>query len=197
MRTLIYYSTAEDTVRIRTASYEHKKSYNFILMRHEIEDAKAKTVITKDLGNFAELRVLENRSGEPLLQIDFTWISEVNSRGVGSARLERVRIPLHLLEPVGVQGKSLSIEPSMPRIEFHSRKNLAEVAANPYVRRQLSKYLRTAFSWPDTVSVKLHDDFAPYSFYFESNYIAGGRGVNGGLIYHEDTDGTGRYSLHT
>lgn len=197
MRTLIYYSTAEDTVRIRTASYEHKKSYDFILMRHEIEEAKAKTVITKDLGNFAELRVLENRSGEPLLQIDFTWISGVNSRGVGAARLERVRIPLHLLEPVGVQGKTLSIEPSMPRIEFHSRENLRQAAANPYVRRQLSKFLRTAFDWKDTTTIKLYDDFAPYSFYFESEYAGNRRGCCGGVIYHKNPDGTGRYSLHT
>lgn len=196
MRTLVYYYTREDTVTLHTYSSEYGRTHGFILPRPKIGASRDRTVIEKDLGSFAELRTLRTPETD-LLQVDFTWVSEVNRFGLGEARLERIRIPLHFLDAVGVYGKTLSIDPCMPRIEFHSRKNLTDVAASPYVRRQLSKYLRTAFSWPDTVTIRIYDDFTPYSFYFESDYIAGGRGIRGGLIYHKNEDGTGFYSMHT
>lgn len=197
MRTMVHYSTSKDTVILRTYSPGHKKSDRFILLRSEIEQARSNHITIKDIGNFAELRVSKDRNGQEFLRIDFTWISEVNMWGRGTAQMEHIRVPLERIEPVNAEGKLLSAEPSMPDIVFSSRENLAAVAANPYVRRQLSKYLRTAFSWPDTSLVCLRDDFAPYSFWFDSWNTFGGRGMFGALIYNENDDGSGHYELNT
>ena len=197
MRTLVYYETSEDTVSIRTYSPVHKKSSRFILLRRELSNAFSHRVLCRDLGNFAELRPLKGYGGRDLLQIDFTWIDHVNMHGVGTARLERIRIPYRLLDPIDARGKTLSIEPAMPRVEFHSRENLKAAVENPYVRRKLSHCIRNAFQWPDTSTVKIYDDFVPYSFYFETVYEGGHHGIHGGLIYHKNEDGTGFYSLHT
>ena len=197
MKTLIYFETSEDTVMLRTYSTHFGRSDRFFLTRKEIENSFSQHVIARDLGSFAELRTLRNYGGRDLLQIDFTWVSSVDARGEGKARLERIRIPYALIQPIGAEGQTLSLESFAPRIEFHSRENLRQAAANPYVRRQLSKFLRTAFDWKDTTTIKLYDDFAPYSFYFESEYAGNRRGCCGGVIYHKNPDGTGRYSLHT
>ena len=196
MKTLIYFETSEDTVMLRTYSTHFGRSDRFFLTRKEIENSFSQYVIARDLGSFAELRTLRNYGGRDVLQIDFTWISSVNARGEGKARMERIRIPYALVQPIGVEGKALSLESNSPRIEFHSREKLHQVAENPYIRRQLSKFLRTAFDWKDTTVIKLYDDFSPYSFYFDSECEGNKRGCCGGVIYHKNDDDTGRYSLH-
>lgn len=197
MRTLVYYSVSEDTVSIRTYSSAFGKSDRFILLRKEIEECAAHRVIARDLGSFAELRILKNYGGRDLLQIDITWISQINARGEGKARQERIRIPYECIKCVGADGKTLSIEPTMPRIVFHSHENLKQVAKNPYARRQLSKYLRTAFRWPDTTQINLRDDFTPHGFYFESENEGRGCGCSGVVLYNKNNDGTGRYNICT
>ena len=197
MRTLVYYETNEDTVSLQTYSQQFGRSNRFYLTRKEIENSFLQCVIARDLASFAELRTLRNYGGRDVLQIDFTWISSVNARGEGKSRLERIRIPYALVQPIGIKGKTLSIEPTMPRIKFYSQENLKAAVENPYIRHKLSQCIRNSFQWPDKTEVEIYDDFAPYSFHFETVYEGGYRGIHGGLIYHKNEDGTGSYSIHT
>ena len=75
----------------------------------------------------------------------------------------------------------------MPRYEFHSRKNLHEVARRPVLRRKLGRVLGRHFQWRGTEKIVIYDDGLPYSFFFEE-YTPYGRGICGGIILHGAED---------
>ena len=98
----------------------------------------------------------------------------------------------------GAEWRHLSVpEMLMPRYEFHSRKNLHEVARRPVLRRKLGRVLGRHFQWRGTEKIVIYDDGLPYSFFFEE-YTPYGRGICGGIILHGAEDlAKAQYSVHT
>ena len=98
----------------------------------------------------------------------------------------------------GAEWHHLSVpEMLMPRYEFHSRKNLHEVARRPVLRRKLGRVLGRHFQWRGTEKIVIYDDGQPYSFFFEK-YTPYGRGICGGIILNSAEDlAKAQYSVHT
>ncbi len=98
----------------------------------------------------------------------------------------------------GAEWRHLSVpEMLMPRYEFHSRKNLHEVARRPVLRRKLGRVLGRHFQWRGTEKIVIYDDGQPYSFFFEE-YTPYGRGICGGIILNSAEDlAKAQYSVHT
>ena len=98
----------------------------------------------------------------------------------------------------GAEWHHLSVpEMLMPRYEFHSRKNLHEVARRPVLRRKLGRVLGRHFQWRGTEKIVIYDDGLPYSFFFEE-VTPRGTGICGGIILHGAEDlAKAQYSVHT
>ena len=98
----------------------------------------------------------------------------------------------------GAEWRYLSVpEMLMPRYEFHSRKNLHEVARRPVLRRKLGRVLEQHFQGRGTEKIVIYDDSQPYSLFFEE-YTPYGRGICGGIILHGAEDlAKAQYSVHT
>ena len=83
------------------------------------------------------------------------------------------------------------------RFEFHSRRNLHQIAQRPLLRHKLGKTLEHHFQWRDAEKILIYDDGAPYSFFFEE-VTPRGTGICGGIILHgADNLQKAQYSVHT
>ena len=84
-----------------------------------------------------------------------------------------------------------------PKIEFHSRRHLKEVAETPVLRKKLGKFLAHHLAWKESVRIMVYDDFVPYSFFFREERANGG-GMCGGIILHRQEDlKKAYYGIHT
>ena len=98
----------------------------------------------------------------------------------------------------GAEWRQLSVpEMVTRRYEFHSRKNLHEVARRPVLRRKLGRVLEQHFQWRGTEKIVIYDDSQPYSFFFEE-YTPYGRGICGGIILDgAENLAKAKYSVNT
>lgn len=164
---------------------------------------REREVILRDCSYFAVLR-LDSKSSE--VTVSLYWLSEHSDQFL-TGRKQRVRLPyLKLREylesctekDVAREVRMLSLpEPRGPRIVFEDTGNLHKAVSDKRIRRKLSKFLRSAFSWPGATEIRMYDDSVPYSFYFRE--LRGEAvGINGGVIYHScDDPRKAYYSIHT
>lgn len=201
-RTLVKIMATKHCLVFRTISRKNKSPYAFYILRdsfEELENLLDPSMTVNDIRSFAELR---RNISKKTVQIRFSWLS--GSDDLLTGRAETVTIPYDELirfarkSADGEQWSTLSIqERAVPRLVFHSEKNLRAAVSNRKIRRKLSQCLRDSFHWKDSETVDFYDDFLPYSFSFRETRN-GQPGICGGLIFHGPEDlSKARYSIHT
>ena len=206
-RTMIRVRCCKELLDIWTVSWNRKSPRSFAILRSELQQLEQQPhsrLILNDCGSFAVLRLTKETDGTRMLGIWFTWLQEEGAKVHGWK--EAVRLPYEPFHAFvengedmdGVEWRTLSVpERVMPRYEFHSRKNLHEVALRPVLRHKLGKVLDQHFQWRGTEKIVLYDDGLPYSFFFEE-VTPRGKGICGGLILHGAADlAKAQYSVHT
>ena len=187
-RTLVKLRCNKEMLDIRTVSWTRKSPYSFSILRSELQQLEQRPqnrLISGDCGSFAVLRLTQRPGDMKMLEIRFTWLQEIGAGKVHGWQ-ENIRLPyepFHVFvengeDMDGAEWRHLSVpEMLMPRYEFHSRKNLHEVA-----RRPVGIVARSA---------------QLYSFFFEE-YTPYGRGICGGIILNSAEDlAKAQYSVHT
>ena len=207
-RTLVKLRCGKELLDIWTVSWTRKSPCSFSILRSELQQLEQRPknrLISSDCGSFAVLRLTQGPDGVKMLEIRFTWLQEIGAGKVHGWQ-ESIRLPyepFHVFvengeDMDGAEWHHLSVpEMLMPRYEFHSRKNLHEVARRPILRRKLGRVLERHFQWRGTEKIVIYDDELPYSFFFEE-YTPYGRGICGGIILHDAEDlAKAQYSVHT
>ena len=173
-------------------------------MLEQLEREPGRQIIVADCGCYAALRLTRALDGE-MLVIRFSWLQ---SAGADSLRgyEEWVRLPYRRFhecveagtDMAGWNWSQLSVpEKVTRRFEFHSRRNLHQIAQRPLLRHKLGKTLEHHFQWRDAEKILIYDDGAPYSFFFEE-VTPRGTGICGGIILHgADNLQKAQYSVHT
>ena len=191
-RTLVKLRCNKEMLDIRTVSWTRKSPYSFSILRSELQQLEQRPqnrLISGDCGSFAVLQLTQGPDGVKMLEIRFTWLQEIGAGKVHGWQ-KSIRLPyepLHVFvengeDMDGAEWRHLSVpEMATPRYEFHSRKNLHEVARRPVLRRKLGRVLEQHFQWRGTEKIVIYDDSQPYSFFFEE-YTPYGRGICGGII---------------
>lgn len=204
-RTMVKVSVSSDNnyLIFRTVSTEWKSGF-FYMSREELAALNDKNqVFVKDCAYLAEL--YRNRASG-MVTITFYWMECLDGTRL-SGRKKKVTIPWTALSDFAEQSilpdgprewTVLSQDASrFPRLVFFCAKRLREVAENKLVRRKLSKYLRTAFQWPDVDEICFYSDFLPYSFMFRE-ICNGQEGIVGGVILHgQENMSKAYYAIHT
>ena len=198
----------KEMLDIRTVSWTRKSPYSFSILRSELQQLEQRPqnrLISGDCGSFAVLRLTQRPGDMKMLEIRFTWLQEIGAGKVHGWQ-ENIRLPyepFHVFvengeDMDGAEWHHLSVpEMLMPRYEFHSRKNLHEVARRPVLRRKLGRVLGRHFQWRGTEKIVIYDDGQPYSFFFEE-YTPYGRGICGGIILNSAEDlAKAQYSVNT
>ena len=176
-RTLVKLRCNKEMLDIRTVSWTRKSPYSFSILRSELQQLEQRPqnrLISGDCGSFAVLRLTQRPGDMKMLEIRFTWLQEIGAGKVHGWQ-ENIRLPyepFHVFvengeDMDGAEWHHLSVpEMLMPRYEFHSRKNLHEVARRPVLRRKLGRVLGRHFQWRGTEKIVIYDDGLPYSFFF-------------------------------
>lgn len=171
---LVKVSCSEELLYLHTISRRHKSPYRFAILRDTLEQLErepGRQVIVADCGCYAALRLTRALDGE-MLEIRFSWLQ---SAGADSLRgyEERVRLPYRRFhecveagtDMAGWNWSQLSVpEKVTRRFEFHSRRNLHQIAQRPLLRHKLGKTLEHHFQWRGAEKILIYDDGAPYSF---------------------------------
>ena len=185
-RTMAKVRCDKELLSIRTVSWGRKSPFWFAILRSELQQLEQQPknrLISSDCGSFAVLWLTQGPDGMKMLEIRFTWLQEIGAGKVHGWQ-ENIRLPyepFHVFvengeDMDGAEWRHLSVpEMLMPRYEFHSRKNLHEVARRPVLRRKLGRVLGRHFQWRGTEKIVIYDDGQPYSFFFEE-YTPYGRG---------------------
>ena len=207
-RTLVKLRCGKELLDIWTVSWTRKSPCSFSILRSELQQLEQRPqsrLISSDCGSFAVLRLAQGPDGTKMLDIRFTWLQEIGAGKVHGWQ-ESIRLPyepFHVFvengeDMDGAEWRHLSVpEMATPRYEFHSRKNLHEVARRPVLRRKLGRVLERHFQWRGTEKIVIYDDELPYSFFFEE-YTPYGIGICGGIILHGAEDlAKAQYSVHT
>ena len=138
-RTLVKLRCNKEMLDIRTVSWTRKSPYSFSILRSELQQLEQRPqnrLISGDCGSFAVLRLTQRPGDMKMLEIRFTWLQEIGAGKVHGWQ-ENIRLPyepFHVFvengeDMDGAEWHHLSVpEMLMPRYEFHSRKNLHEVA---------------------------------------------------------------------
>lgn len=207
-RIMLKLSASEDRVSLRTVSRDFCSPQRFIILESELRELEEKRyIIVSDIRSFAELRLEKAGTvgdGE-ILSVTFTWLSDMG-RGKVSGTEEALRLSFRRfregmeksrsLDGAGVGMLSLK-DRGVPKIEFQSRKHLAEVARIQTLRRKLGKFLDSHFAWKGGGRIVVSDDFVPYSFFFREERD-NGTGLCGGIILHGQEDlKKAYYGMHT
>ena len=204
-RTMVRVSVSSDNEYLifQTVSREWK-SGSFYIGRSELAELEQKEqVIAQDCGYLAVLR--RNRYTDTV-EIIFYWMQCTDGASI-SGRRNVVTLSWPELSGFAEQSAredgpkewlTLSRDcVRYPRLVFANSGRLREVAANKLVRRKLSRFLRTAFRWPDVDEIRLYGDFTPYSFTFQE-IRHGQEGIFGGVILHGQEDmRKAYYGIHT
>jgi len=207
-RTMVKVRCDKELLSIRTVSWGRKSPFWFAILRSELQQLEQRPknrLISSDCGSFAVLRLTQRPDGMKMLEIRFTWLREDCTGGV-QGWSETIRLPYEPFHAFvesgedmdGAEWRQLSIPETVTRrYEFHSRKNLHEVARRPVLRRKLGRVLGRHFQWRGTEKIVIYDDGQPYSFFFEE-YTPYGRGICGGIILNSAEDlAKAQYSVHT
>lgn len=207
-RTMIKVRCSKNLLDVWTISRNQKSPRSFAILRSELQQLEQEPesrLITHDCGSYATLRLTKGPEGMRMLEIRFTWLLENGADKVHGWK-EDVRLdygPFHAFaeegeEMDGAEWRQLSIpEKVIRRYEFHSRKNLHEVARRPVLRHKLGKALDRHFQWRGTEKIAIYDDGQPFSFFFQE-YTNSGPGICGGIILHgADELKNAQYSIHT
>ena len=151
-RTLVKLRCNKEILDIRTVSWTRKSPRSFSILRSELQQLEQRPknrLISSDCGSFAVLRLTQGPDGVKMLEIRFTWLQEIGAGKVHGWQ-ESIRLPyepFHVFvengeDMDGAEWRHLSVpETVTPRYEFHSRKNLHEVARRPVLRRKLGRVL--------------------------------------------------------
>lgn len=204
-RTMVQVSLGQESVSLRTYSRRFRSPQRFVILRSELERLiEKKWLLTNDIRSFAELRLKKAPSGDEVLVIRFSWLTDAGGDNL-KGHTETVHLPFTQFRDYLAEGEAIKQEWKIlslkedwtPRIEFHSRRNLREVIAHPLLRHKLGLFLSRNLRWVDYERFVVTDDFVPYSFGF-TGYTPNGPGVSGGIILHGQEDlAKANYSLHT
>lgn len=204
-RTMVRILVEKEIVSFRTCSRSSRSPHRFIVLRKELERlAENRAVLTKDIHSFAEMRLKVMKDGQEALSICFAWLSAADGNEI-AGYTENVLLPFapfreYLAGKVeeGQLWKQLSLsERRTPRLEFHSRNHLHEVAANPELRHKLGIFISRNLQWPNYTKIVVSDDWIPYSFAF-TGYRVDGPGISGGIILHgQENMQKAYYGIHT
>lgn len=207
-RTLVKLRCNKEILDIRTVSWTRKSPRSFSILRSELQQLEQRPknrLISSDCGSFAVLQLTQGPDGVKMLEIRFTWLQEIGAGKVQGWQ-ESIRLPyepFHVFVEIGedmdgAEWRHLSVpEMVTPRYEFHSRKNLHEVARRPVLRRKLGRVLEQHFQWRGTEKIVIYDDGQLYSFFFEE-YTPYGRGICGGIILDSAENlAKAKYSVNT
>lgn len=199
---MVKLKASDDFIIFRVVVRDRYKRKEFYIRRDELLSLREEEYLSAFDGNFAVFRADEKRDE---LDIRFYWFNLSNEAFNG--RMQTVLLPLtdtlcFAEESVFESGEKtkcmLAKNPNRrPRLIFHSRNTLAEVAANKYARHKLAKALSKNFNWPSSAEIHFYDDFVPYSFLFRE-FHCDREGIVGGLILSGQKDiATAAYSVHT
>lgn len=205
-RIMVKISADRDYVSLWTYSRKHGRSGQFVICRSRLDElADKRKVLSTDGYSYARLWLHENQEGEEVLKMEIIWLDSYSGDGL-RGRLDGISLKYQdflccIEESMLSDGKAfrrLSLpEQRRPVIEFHSRRNLKEVARRKGLRRKLGKFLDRYFQWPDAVSIQVTDDGVPYSFFFQEER-RDGAGICGGIILHGQEDlKKAYYGMHT
>ena len=146
----------KELLSVRTVSWGRKSPLWFTILRSEFQQLERRPGnrhIFNDCGSFAALRLIKTPGGKQTLEIRFTWLRG-NCSGSVQGWNETIRLPYEPFQAfvesgeamAGAEWRQLSIpELVTQRYEFHSRKNLHEVALHPVLRRKLGRVLGRHF----------------------------------------------------
>lgn len=146
---LVKVSCSEELLYLHTISRRHKSPYRFAILRDTLEQLErepGRQVIVADCGCYAALRLTRAMDSD-MLEIRFSWLQ---SAGADSLRgyEEWVRLPYRRFhecveagtDMAGWNWSQLSVpEKVTRRFEFHSRRNLHQIAQRPLLRHKLGK----------------------------------------------------------
>lgn len=204
---LVKISVNEECIFVRTVSREYRSSQRFIILIKELKALKEKGRVTvSDIYSFARLYLKQSPTGETLVEMDFTWLTDCGGEKLTGRREHIVLDYEKLLK--GIE-QSLSDDSSKdfsmlslserrkPEIKFCGGEHLKAVVQNKGLRRKLGKFLDRYFQWPDTKSIRVTDESIPYSFFFVEERL-NGRGICGGIILHgQENLQKAYYEIHT
>lgn len=198
---LIKLQSNENGCSIRTVCRNHSSRIFYISREEAAEIERKGWGIVRDGLSFAEIRIRKQEDKPQMVQIQFFW-AKCRGEDVYEGVRERVFLQYEkfheaFLNDVFYERCLSKGETQMPKIEFHSNKNLKEVVRYPVLRKRLGRFLARHFQWPGSIKIELYDDFLPYSFGFQE-YCRDGSGIAGGVILHgAECIRTAHYSIHT
>lgn len=207
-RTMVKLSAWGECVSLRTVSRKFRSPHRFVLLEKELEELGEKRhALSRDIRSFAEMR-LEKAGAEgdgDILVIKFAWLGDAGG-GKLSGTEETLRFSWDAFRESiagsrrldGAAVKLLAMKGCRPpKVEFHSRKHLKDVAGMPVLRKKLGKLLARQLACGESVRVMVYDDFVPYSFLFREE-TAYGTSLCGGIILHGQEDmKKAHYEIHT
>lgn len=204
-RTMLTLSAEGGYLKLHTYSHQYGRSRTFYIPEDEFgTQPQARHFVAVDGLDFVEVRIKPLAPDEKLT-LEFAWLSRFGQDGL-AGRSERLELDCAafyraLEESRAQEGEPkrlLSLRPApMPRIRLESRKNLGQVMQNKVLRRKLGRFLMAHFQWKDCRSIRIFDDFVPYSFCFEE-HTAQGMGLFGGIFLHgQENLRTAYYEMHT
>ena len=205
-RTMVKISAWGECVSLRTVSRGFRSPHRFVLLEKELEELEEKRhALCKDIYSFADMHLEKAEGDGDVFVIRLVWLSGA-ADGKLSGTEETLRFPWDAFRESiagsrslgGAAVKLLAMKGrGLPKVEFHSRKHLKEVAEMPALRKKLGKFLANHLTWEDGIRVTVYDDFVPYSFLFREETVFGG-GLCGGIILHGQEDmKKAYYELHT
>lgn len=205
-RTMMKLSASGECVSLRTVSRGFRSPHRFVLLEKELEELEERRyALSSDIRSFAEMRLERTDAGRDILVIKFAWLGDAGE-GKLSGTEETLRFPWDVFQEKAAGSRSLGGAAvkllamkgrGLPKVEFHSREHLKEVAEMPALRKKLGKFLANHLAWEDSVRVMVYDDFVPYSFFFREERACG-TGLCGGIILHGQEDmKKAYYEIHT
>lgn len=181
-RTMAIVYVDRDSISLKTRSRNGCSPQHFIILKKELQRLEEeKYLITKDIHSYAELRLCDAVGGVKVPYEPFRSYAAGKEEVVDGTRWRLLSIP----------------EPSRPKLEFHSRKNLKAVVENPILRHKLGKFLDQHFNWYNYEHIVLTDDYLPYSFFFEGYTVQGTKTCGGVILHGGENIQTAKYGIHT
>ena len=205
-RTMVKAERTENYIFFRTISRTRKSPSSMGISPKQLLRLKQENCVIANDGN--RFALLGHNEGSDQVVIVFYWMHMDGDGETLTGRRQTVKLPYEALMAFAAREwnadgdntwKALSQDQiRTPHLVFDSYKNLKAVIAIPLLRHRLFKFLSKQFQWPESSEIRFHDDFTPYSFVFDETRRAGGYGMFGGVILHNQEDlRKSSYSVHT
>ena len=82
-RTMVKILLEKEIVSFRTCSRSFRSPHRFIVLRKELERLEEnRTVLTKDIHSFAEMRLKVMKDGQEALSICFAWLRDAGGNEI-------------------------------------------------------------------------------------------------------------------